>query len=77
MRLFFFGLATLASAILTVSVVDIYPALVLGSMEGHEPAIEHSLKVFCPPLVILALWVGLIWAYQATRNSFPIVKAQD
>jgi hypothetical protein len=66
MRLFFFGLASFASALITVAVAYIYPALVLGSMEGHDPYIEHALKVFGPALVVLALWVGLLGAYRAT-----------
>jgi len=66
MRLFFFGLAGFASAIITVAAAYIYPALVLGSMEGHDPDIEHAIKTFGPLLVILALWVGLLGAYRAT-----------
>jgi hypothetical protein len=71
MRLFFFGLAASASAVLIVAVAYIYPALMLGSMEGHEPDPEHALKVFGPPLVILALWVSLIGALRTTRNNSP------
>jgi hypothetical protein len=71
MRLFFFGLAASASAVLIVAVAYIYPALMLGSMEGHEADPEHALKVFGPPLVILALWVSLIGALRTTRNHSP------
>ncbi len=77
MRLFFFGLAGLASAVITVALAYIYPAFVLGSMEGHEPVVENVLKAFGPALVTLALWVGLIGAYWVTRNSSAIVPAQD
>jgi hypothetical protein len=44
MRLFFFGLAGFAPAIITVSVAYIYPALVLGSMERHDPENGHAAK---------------------------------
>jgi hypothetical protein len=69
MRSFFFGLAGLASAAVTAAVAYIYPALVLGSMEAHEPALEHELKAFGPALMVIALWVGLVGAYWVTRRS--------
>ncbi len=71
--MFFFGLAGFASAIITVSAAYIYPALVLGSMERHDPDIEHAMKTFGSLLVILALWVGLLGAYRAT---LPVGKTE-